>query len=59
MTDTPTDDELGLKNPMRFAIRPRTITVDEYLRGPEFDDKHVTEIEIEPGQLYIHWAFDD
>ena len=48
-----------LNNPMRFTIRPRTLDVGQYLRAPEFDDKQVTEIEIEPGQLYIHWEYCD
>lgn len=52
-------DGLGLKNPMRFSNRPRTVSVDEYLRGPEFDNRHVTDIEITPGQVYIHWDYDD
>ena len=46
-----------LNNPMRFTIRPRTIDVGQYLRSPEFDNKQVTDVEIEPGQLYIHWEY--
>ena len=48
-----------LSNPMRFTIRPRTVDIENYLRHEDFDDKHVTEIEIEPGQMYVHWEYDD
>ena len=51
--------EGNLNNPMRFTIRPRTVNIEQYLRTEDFDDKHVTEIEIEPGQLYVHWDYDD
>jgi len=50
-----TDD--GLKNPMRFSIRNRTIDLDNYLRHPDFDEKQATEIEIQDGQLYVHWEW--
>jgi len=45
----------GLKNPMRFSIRNRRINIQEWLRHPDFDAKKVTEIEIQDGQLYVHW----
>lgn len=48
----------NLNNPMRFTIRPRTVDIEQYLRAEEFTDKRVTEIEIEPGQIYVHWAED-
>jgi hypothetical protein len=51
--ETERDD--GLKNPMRFSIRNRRIDVDDYLRHDDFADKQVTEIEIQDGQLYVHW----
>jgi hypothetical protein len=49
-----------LSNPMRFSIRHRTVDIENYLRHPDFDKKHVTEIEIRPseGQVYIHWEED-
>jgi hypothetical protein len=47
----------GLKNPMRFSIKNRTIDLDNYLRHPDFDEKQATEIEIQDGQLYIHWEW--
>jgi hypothetical protein len=45
----------GLKNPMRFSVRNRRINIQEKLRNPDFDEKQVTEIEIQDGQLYVHW----
>lgn len=50
-----------LKNPMRFSIRNRSIDIENYLRHEDFENKHVTEIEIRPGegQLYVHWENDD
>jgi hypothetical protein len=53
MSDTECDD--GLKNPMRFSIKNREIDVENYLRHPDFHSKRVTEIEVQSGQLYIHW----
>jgi len=47
----------GLKNPMRFSIRNRRIDIEEKLRHPDFDEKRVTEIEIQDGQLYVHWEW--
>jgi hypothetical protein len=47
----------GLKNPMRFSIRNRRIDMENFLRHPDFDDKQVTEIEIQDGQLYVHWEW--
>jgi hypothetical protein len=47
----------GLKNPMRFSIRNRRIDMENYLRHPDFDDKQITEIEIQDGQLYVHWEW--
>lgn len=44
-----------LKNPMRFTARQRTIDVQQYLGV----DKRVTEIEYEPGQIYVHWEETD
>lgn len=40
-----------LKNPMRFTATRRTIDVQGYLG----DGKRVTDVEYEPGQIYIHW----
>jgi hypothetical protein len=50
-----TERDDGLKNPMRFSVRNRRINIQEKLRHPEFNDKQVTEIEIQDGQLYVHW----
>jgi len=47
----------GLKNPMRFSIRNRRIDMEKWLRHPDFDEKRVTEIEIQDGQLYVHWQW--
>jgi len=47
----------GLKNPMRFSIKNRTIDVGLKLRHPDFGEKRVTEIEISDGQLYVHWEW--
>lgn len=52
-------EEDALKNPMRFSIRNRTIDMQNYLRNPDFDEKQATEIEIQDGQLYIHWEWVD
>lgn len=51
----------SLNNPMRFSIRNRRIDVENYLRHEDFSDKHVTEIDVRPGEgnLYIHWEEDD
>lgn len=49
----------GLKNPMRFSIRNRTIDIEEKLRHPDFDEKRTTEIEIQDGQMYVHWEWAD
>lgn len=40
-----------LKNPMRFSVRPRTIDIQGYLG----EERRVTEIVFEPGQMYVHW----
>ena len=40
-----------LNNPMRFTARPRDINVRKWLG----EDRQVTEIEFEPGQIYVHW----
>lgn len=57
MPDGDRDD--GLKNPMRFSIRNRRIDIENYLRHPDFDAKQVTELEIQDGQLYVHWEWCD
>jgi len=44
-----------LKNPMRFSVRNRRINIKEKLRHPDFNEKQVTEIEIQDGQLYVRW----
>lgn len=49
----------GLKNPMRFSIRNRSINIEEKLRHPDFDEKHVTRIEIVDEQMYVHWEWLD
>lgn len=48
-----------LKNPMRFTIKNREIDIENYLRHPDFDRKQVDKIEIQDGQLYIHWSEDE
>lgn len=50
-----------LKNPMRFSIKTRSIDIENYLRHEDFSDKHVTEIEVKPGEgnLYVHWEKDN
>jgi len=55
MSGTERDD--GLNNPMRFSIKNRTVDIENYLRHPDFDEKQVTEIEIQNGQLYVHWEW--
>jgi len=45
----------GLKNPMRFSIRNRCISIEEKLRHRDFDEKRVTRIEILGEQMYVHW----
>jgi len=50
-----TDRDDGLKNPMRFSIRNRRIDIENYLRHPDFDEKQVTEIVVQDGQIYVHW----
>lgn len=45
----------GLRNPMRFSIRNRTIDVESYLRHSDFNEKQVNEITIRDGQMYIIW----
>jgi hypothetical protein len=54
-----TDRDDGLKNPMRFSIRNRTIDIGEKLRHPDFHEKEVTEIEIQDGQMYVHWQWSE
>ena len=58
-TETVDREEDGLKNPMRFSIRDRTIDLDERLRHPDFENKHATEIEIGGDQMYISWEWVD
>ena len=55
MSDTQRHD--GLKNPMRFSIKNRRINIEKKLRHPDFDEKQVTEIEIQDGQMYVHWEW--
>lgn len=43
---------------MRFSIRNREIDIEKYLRHPEFQQKQVDKIEIQDGQLYVHWSED-
>lgn len=54
-------EEDGLKNPMRFSIRNRTIDLENYLQHPDFQNKNATELDIRPGegQIYIHWELTD
>ena len=52
-----TERDDGLKNPMRFSIRNRRIDIKEKLRHPDFDEKQVTQIEIQDGQMYVHWEW--
>lgn len=40
-----------LKNPMRFSSRPREINIQKYLG----EDKRVVELDIRPGNIYVHW----
>jgi len=49
-----------LKNPMRFSIKHRSIDIENYLRHEDFSDKHVTKVEVKPGEgnLYFHWEED-
>lgn len=47
----------GLRNPMRFSIRNRVIDLEEKLRHPDFDQKQATKIEVQDGQMYIHWEW--
>jgi hypothetical protein len=50
-----------LKNPMRFSIRHNIVDIEKYLRHGDFDNKHVTKMDILPseGQIYVHWEKDD
>jgi hypothetical protein len=44
--------EMGdLKNPMRFSSQTREINIKKYLG----EDKRVVELEIRPGNIYVHW----
>jgi hypothetical protein len=52
-----TERDIKLKNPMRFSIRNRRISIEEWLRHPDFDEKQVTRIEIQDGQMYVHWEW--
>jgi len=49
-----------LKNPMRFSISHRKVDIENYLRHEDFENKHVTELEICPseGQVYVYWDSD-
>ena len=40
-----------INNPMRFTARPRDINVRKWLG----ENRQVTKIEFEPGQIYVHW----
>ena len=44
-----------LTNPMRFSVTNRTIDIDNLLRHEDYSEKQVTEIEIQNGQVYVHW----
>jgi len=50
-----TERDNGLENPMRFSVRNRRINIQEKLRHPDFGEKQVTQIEIQDGQMYVHW----
>lgn len=45
----------SLNNPLRFALRNRTVDVDKFLGSK----RNVTEIEILDGQIYVHWEEDE
>jgi len=51
------DDQSDLNNPMRFALRNRSVDVSQYLG----DSRSVTEIQtrIDEGNIYVHWERDD
>jgi len=44
-----------LKNPMRFSVTNRVIDIENLLRHEDFSEKQVTEIEVQNGQIYVHW----
>ena len=54
-----TERDNGLENPMRFSVRNRRINIQEKLRHPDFAEKQVTRIEIQDGQMYVHWELPD
>lgn len=59
MTDETDRQDDGLKNPMRFSIRNRVVSIEEKLHHPDFEEKRVTELEIQDGQLYVHWEWSE
>ena len=59
MSEDRTERDDGLNNPMRFNIRNRRINIEEKLRHPDFAEKQVTRIEIQNGQMYVHWESPD
>ena len=50
-----------LKNPMRFSTGRSSIDIENLLRHPDFENKHVTAIDIRPseGNIYVHWEVRD
>jgi hypothetical protein len=42
---------------MRFSIKNRVIDLEKKLRHPDFDEKQVTVIKIQDGQMYVHWEW--
>lgn len=40
-----------LNNPIRFSSRPREINIKKYLG----ENKRVVELDIRPGNIYVHW----
>jgi len=44
-----------LKNPMRFSVQNRSIPVAGLLS----EDKRVTKVNVQEGQLYVHWEHRD
>ena len=51
------EEQSDLNNPMRFALRNRSVDVSQYLG----DSRSVTEIQTrtDEGNLYVHWEWDD
>ena len=41
---------------MRFSIRNRSINIEDIFQNSELENKVITKLEIQNGQLYVYWG---